>query len=91
MCHETLGHPPGFEMPRIADTGSWLSLAAIYEALASLPPDRVPGVGDWRRLSESWRDELDERIARLERLRDRRWMHRLLLSLAPALLPEKSG
>ena len=31
----------------------------------------MPGVADWRRLSESWRDELDERIARLERLRDR--------------------
>jgi MerR family transcriptional regulator, redox-sensitive transcriptional activator SoxR len=48
-----------------------LSLAAIREALGTLPPDRVPGVADWRRLSESWRDELDERIARLERLRDR--------------------
>jgi MerR family transcriptional regulator, redox-sensitive transcriptional activator SoxR len=48
-----------------------LSLAVIHDALATLPPDRVPGVADWRRLSESWRDELDERIARLDRLRDR--------------------
>jgi len=47
-----------------------LSLSAIREALATLPHDRVPGADDWRRLSESWRDELDARIARLTRLRD---------------------
>jgi MerR family transcriptional regulator, redox-sensitive transcriptional activator SoxR len=47
------------------------SLAAIRDALATLPPDRLRGIADWRRLSESWRDELDDRIARLDRLRDR--------------------
>ena len=47
-----------------------LSLSAIREALTTLPHDRVPGASDWRRLSESWRDELDARIARLTRLRD---------------------
>lgn len=48
-----------------------LSLGEIRKALATLPQDRVPGAGDWRQLSESWRDELDARIARLTRLRDR--------------------
>ena len=48
-----------------------LTLGAIREALATLPQDRVAGVEDWRRLSETWRDELDARIARLTRLRDR--------------------
>lgn len=47
-----------------------LSLSAIRDALATLPPDRVASTDDWRRLSESWRDELDARIARLTRLRD---------------------
>mgnify|MGYP002622636273 CR=1 FL=1 len=48
-----------------------LSLAAIREALAGLPQDRVPDAADWRRLSESWRNEIDARIYRLTRLRDR--------------------
>lgn len=48
-----------------------LSLAAIRDALAALPQDRVPDAADWRRLSESWRDEIDARIARLTRLRNR--------------------
>lgn len=48
-----------------------LSLAAIRGALDSLPPDRVPNAADWRKLSQSWRDELDARIATLVRLRDR--------------------
>lgn len=48
-----------------------LSLAAIRSALATLPLEQIPSAADWRRLSESWRDELDARIARLTRLRDR--------------------
>lgn len=47
-----------------------LSLRAISEALATLPADRVASTEDWRRLSASWRDELNARIARLRRLRD---------------------
>ena len=31
----------------------------------------MPDAADWRRLSESWRDEIDARIARLTRLRNR--------------------
>jgi len=48
-----------------------LSLDEIREALASLPEARTPTANDWRRLSASWRSRVDERIAELERLRDR--------------------
>jgi MerR family redox-sensitive transcriptional activator SoxR len=47
-----------------------LSLAEIKAALATLPPGRPPTVADWARLSEGWRDRLDEQIAALTRLRD---------------------
>lgn len=47
-----------------------LSLARIAEALASLPADAAPGPEDWARLSAQWRDEIDQRIARLTQLRD---------------------
>ena len=48
-----------------------LSLDEIREALSSLPEERTPDRRDWERLSASWRPRLDERIAALERLRDR--------------------
>lgn len=47
-----------------------LSLAEIAEALATLPEGRNPTKADWRRLSNRWRDRLDARIERLQRLRD---------------------
>lgn len=47
-----------------------LTLARIAEALATLPDGAAPDLADWDRLSAQWRDELDERIARLQRLRD---------------------
>src|SRR5690606_38895819 len=47
-----------------------LTLESIREALAKLPADRTPTAKDWRRLSMHWRDELDQRITRLVRLRD---------------------
>ena len=47
-----------------------IPLATIGEALASLPEERTPNAADWAALSEGWRAELDERIARLEQLRD---------------------
>jgi MerR family transcriptional regulator, redox-sensitive transcriptional activator SoxR len=47
-----------------------LSLLEIRSALDSLPADRPPTVTDWARLSEGWRDRLDEQIAALTRLRD---------------------
>ena len=47
-----------------------VSLAAIRAALQTLPDGRAPTRADWTRLSNSWREELDERIAQLEKLRD---------------------
>ena len=48
-----------------------VSLEDISAALATLPPDRVARAADWARLSSHWRADLDTRIAKLERLRDR--------------------
>ena len=48
-----------------------LTLGQIREALTQLPDARTPTTADWERLSRTWRDGLDERIAELERLRDR--------------------
>lgn len=47
-----------------------LTLDEVAEALATLPPDRAPTKTQWARLSRSWRQRLDDRIARLEALRD---------------------
>jgi MerR family redox-sensitive transcriptional activator SoxR len=47
-----------------------LSLPEIREALETLPPGRPPTATDWARLSQGWRDRLDEQIAALSRLRD---------------------
>src|SRR3954447_26361670 len=47
-----------------------LSLDDIRDSLASLPDERTPTKADWARLSHSWRPQLDEQIALLERLRD---------------------
>lgn len=49
--------------------GLGLSLHEVAEAVASLPDDRIATREDWARLSSSWRDRLDERIASLSRLR----------------------
>ena len=47
-----------------------MPLAEIRDALARLPNERTPTAGDWRSLSNRWRDELDSRIDALVRLRD---------------------
>jgi MerR family redox-sensitive transcriptional activator SoxR len=47
-----------------------ISLAAIGEALKALPDERTPTKEDWSRLSAGWRADLNDRIARLTRLRD---------------------
>ena len=47
-----------------------LSLERLGEALAELGDRDVATRRDWERLSTAWRRELDERITRLERLRD---------------------
>jgi MerR family transcriptional regulator, redox-sensitive transcriptional activator SoxR len=47
-----------------------IPLARIRDALSSLPTDRVPTSKDWAKLSAGWRQDLDDRIVHLERLRD---------------------
>src|ERR1700754_4087894 len=47
-----------------------IPLSRIREALATLPTDRIPTSRDWARLSAGWRQDLDDRILHLERLRD---------------------
>ncbi|ASY69101.1 MAG: redox-sensitive transcriptional activator SoxR [Sinorhizobium fredii] len=47
-----------------------IPLAEIQSALAVLPDERPLTVEDWSRLSEAWRQQLDDRIAKLTSLRD---------------------
>jgi MerR family redox-sensitive transcriptional activator SoxR len=47
-----------------------IPLAEIRAALATLPEGRTPTKKDWARLSRRWREDLDHRIAQLEKLRD---------------------
>ncbi|WP_159234435.1 redox-sensitive transcriptional activator SoxR [Mycolicibacterium vanbaalenii] len=47
-----------------------IPLARIRDALSTLPTDRVPSSKDWARLSAGWREDLDQRIVHLQRLRD---------------------
>jgi MerR family redox-sensitive transcriptional activator SoxR len=46
-----------------------LTLEEVREELATLPQNRVPERADWAKLSGSWTQRIDERIAELERLR----------------------
>jgi MerR family redox-sensitive transcriptional activator SoxR len=47
-----------------------LSLEEISSALETLPDKRTPTRRDWEKLSLKWRDQLDARIASLEKLRE---------------------
>ncbi|MBU2712024.1 redox-sensitive transcriptional activator SoxR [Zooshikella harenae] len=47
-----------------------ISLAEIKNAFAALPDSRTPTMEDWQLLSARWRDDINARIAYLERLRD---------------------
>lgn len=48
-----------------------IPLRRIKEALDQLPDSRTPSRRDWERVSAAWRDDLDQRIVRLQHLRDR--------------------
>jgi MerR family transcriptional regulator, redox-sensitive transcriptional activator SoxR len=48
-----------------------IPLRRIKAALDQLPRNRTPTRKDWEQLSTAWRSDLDDRIARLEHLRDR--------------------
>lgn len=47
-----------------------IPLADVAAVLALLPDGRTPTRHDWQRISQSWRDELDQRIRHLQQLRD---------------------
>lgn len=47
-----------------------IPLAEIGEALAGLPENRTPNIKDWEKLSRRWAEDLDRRIARLQKLRE---------------------
>jgi MerR family redox-sensitive transcriptional activator SoxR len=46
-----------------------LTLDEIGAELAKLPPDRAPTRSEWARLSSTWTERIDARIAELERLK----------------------
>ena len=46
-----------------------LTLDEIGKELAKLPPDRAPARSEWSRLSATWTERIDDRIAELERLK----------------------
>ena len=48
-----------------------ISLDDIKQTLASLPDNRTPTKNDWSALSKRWQAQLDERIAYMQRIRDR--------------------
>ena len=48
-----------------------LSIEQIREVMASLPDGRTPTKADWSKISRTFRKTLDERIAMMERMRDR--------------------
>jgi MerR family redox-sensitive transcriptional activator SoxR len=50
--------------------GVGIALRRIKAALDQLPDGRTPSRTDWERLSQAWRDDLDDQISRLQRLRD---------------------
>jgi MerR family transcriptional regulator, redox-sensitive transcriptional activator SoxR len=47
-----------------------VSLEQIATAFDTLPHDKAPTRADWSRLSRQWRDDLNQRITQLEKLRD---------------------
>ncbi|GAB5454470.1 MAG: redox-sensitive transcriptional activator SoxR [Henriciella sp.] len=48
-----------------------LTIEQIRSVMASLPDGRTPTKADWSRISRTFRKTLDERIAMMERMRDR--------------------
>ncbi|GAA1348647.1 redox-sensitive transcriptional activator SoxR [Arthrobacter koreensis] len=46
-----------------------LTIAEIQAAMAELPIDRAPSPKEWARLSQPWKERIDQRIAELEGLR----------------------
>lgn len=55
---------------RVAQTLG-LTLKEISEAMGELPDQRTPTKRDWEKLSKKWQRRLDERIAQMQRMRDK--------------------
>ena len=47
-----------------------IDLESIKLAIAALPENRTPSIRDWEKLGTLWRDELNGKIAYMEKLRD---------------------
>jgi len=47
-----------------------LSLVEITDAMQGLPSGRTPNAADWKRISKSIRQRIDQRIAALEKVRE---------------------
>jgi len=47
-----------------------VSLEEIKAAFSTLPDKRTPTTKDWQRLSSVWQEDLNRRIAKMEKLRD---------------------
>jgi MerR family redox-sensitive transcriptional activator SoxR len=47
-----------------------IPLSKVRDALATLPTNRTATSKDWAKLSAGWRQDLDDRILHLQRLRD---------------------
>ncbi len=47
-----------------------ISLDSIKESFSSLPNNRTPNANDWQVLSNIWKDELNEKIDYLVKIRD---------------------
>lgn len=47
-----------------------IPLGSVATALSALPDGRTPTAEDWKKLSTRWKADLNDRIARLTRLRD---------------------
>jgi MerR family redox-sensitive transcriptional activator SoxR len=54
-----------------AGKSAGIPLERIGAALGTLPAGKQPTKRDWERLSRSWRNELDQRIATLQAIRGR--------------------
>ena len=47
-----------------------IPLAEVGEVLGALPQDHIPNRTDWTEISQRWAGDLDQRIARLKKLRN---------------------
>jgi MerR family transcriptional regulator, redox-sensitive transcriptional activator SoxR len=54
-----------------AGRAAGIPLERIRAALDTLPSGRTPTRRDWERLSQAWRDDLEQQIATLTAIRDR--------------------